>query len=148
MPSSIRRVSRWRASTSSAVSGNWYRATEGEKRPDFTAIYPGLLGPDGKFRGNASYRIGQLTDPSGELTDGTKFVNVMEYRKMLVSDRPKQRQLARNLANQLVIYSTGALISFGDRAAIERILDKAGGDNPKLKSLVHEVVQSSIFQTK
>ena len=67
---------------------------------------------------------------------------------MLVSDRPKQRQLARNLANQLVIYSTGASISFGDRAAIERILDKAGGDNPKLKELVHEVVQSPIFQTK
>jgi hypothetical protein len=72
----------------------------------------------------------------------------MEYRKMLVSGRPKQRQLARNQTNQLVIYATGASISFSDRATIERILDKAGGDNPKLKSLIHEVVQSSIFQTK
>jgi mono/diheme cytochrome c family protein len=126
----------------------WYRATEGKQRPDFEAIYPGLLSPDGKFRGHASYRVGPPTDPSGVLTDGTKFSSLLEYRKMLVSDRPKQRQLARNLANQLVIYATGAPISFGDRAVIERILDKAGGDNPKLKELLHEVVQSSIFQTK
>ncbi len=126
----------------------WYRATEGKKRPDFEAIYPGLLSPDGKFRNHATYRVGPPTDPSGELTYGTKFSGLMEYRKMLVSDRLKQRQLARNLANQLVIYSTGAPISFGDRAAIERILDKAGGDNPGLKELLHEVVQSSIFQIK
>jgi hypothetical protein len=126
----------------------WYRATEGKERPDFAAIYPGLLSPEGKFTSHASYRVGPPTDPSGELTDGTKFTGVMDYRKMLVSDRPKQRQLARNLANQLVFYSTGAPISFADRAAVERILDKAGGDNPKLKDLLHEVVQSSIFQTK
>jgi hypothetical protein len=126
----------------------WYRATEGKQRPDFEALYPGLLNPDGKFTSHASYRVGQPTDPSGELTDGTKFTGVMDYRKMLVADRPKQRALARNLTNQLVIYATGAPISFGDRVAIERILDKAGGDNPKLKELLHEVVQSPIFQTK
>lgn len=126
----------------------WYRATEGKQRPDFVALYPGLLSPEGKFLSHATYRVGPATDPSGELTDGTKFSGVMDYRKMLVADRPKQRQLARNLANQLVIYSTGAPISFGDRAVIESILTKAGGDNPGLKMLVHEVVQSSIFQTK
>jgi len=127
---------------------NWYRATEGMQRPDFEAIYPGLLSPDGKFRSHATYRVGPPTDPSGALIDGTKFTGLMEYRRMLISDRPKQRQLARNLANQLVIYATGAPISFGDRAAIERILDKAGGDNPKLKELLHEIVQSPIFQMK
>jgi hypothetical protein len=126
----------------------WYRATQGTKRPDFESIYPGLLSPDGKFKSHASYRVGPPTDPSGELQGGTKFTGVMDYRKMLVADRPKQRQLARNLANQLVVYSTGAPISFGDRTIIERILDKAGGDNPRMKELVHEVVQSPIFQTK
>lgn len=126
----------------------WYRATEGKQRPNFEAIYPGLLNPEGKFTSHAAYRVGPAADPSGELTEGTKFTGVMDYRRMLVADRAKQRQLARNLANQLVIYATGASISFGDRAAVERILDKAGGDNPKLKDLVHEVVQGSIFQTK
>ena len=66
----------------------WYRATEGKQRPEFETIYPGLLTPDGKFKGHASYRVGPPTDPSGELTDGTKFTGLMEYRKMLVSDRP------------------------------------------------------------
>ena len=126
----------------------WYRATEGKQRPDFETIYPGLLTPEGKFKSHAVYRVGPVTDPSGELTDGTKFTDVMDYRKMLVADRPKQRQLARNLTNQLVIYATGAPISFGDRAAVEKILDRAGGDNPKLKDLLHEVVQSPIFQAK
>jgi hypothetical protein len=126
----------------------WYRATEGKQRPDFEAIYPGLLNPDGKFRGHASYRIGPATDPSGMLNDGTRFTGIMDYRKTLVADGPRQRILARNLATQLVVYATGAPISFSDRAAIERILDKAGGNNPKLKDLLHEVVQSTIFQTK
>ncbi len=126
----------------------WYRATEGKQRPDFEAIYPGLLSPEGKFRGHVAYRVGPATDPSGELPDGTTFSGLMDYRKMLIADRPKQRQLARNLANQLVIYSTGAPIRFGDRAAVEKILDRAGGDNPRLKDLLHEVVQSPIFQTK
>jgi len=126
----------------------WYRATEGKQRPDFEAIYPGLLTPEGKFKNHVTYRVGPTTDPSGELTDGTKFTDLMHYRKMLIADGPKQRQLARNLANQLVIYSTGAPISFADRAAIEGILDKAGGDNPRLKDLVREVVQSSVFHTK
>ncbi len=126
----------------------WYRATEGKQRPDYAALYPGLLSPEGKFTSHASYRIGPPTDTSGELTSGTKFTGIMDYRKMLVADRTKQRQLARNLASQLVIYATGAPISFADRQAIERILDRAGGDNPGLKRLVEEVVQSPIFQTK
>lgn len=125
-----------------------YRATAGKQRPDFEAMYPGLLSPDGKFRGHAAYRVGPAADTSGELLDGTKFTSLMEYRKILIADRPKQRQLARNLANQFVIFATGAPISFGDRVAIETILDKAGGDNPKVKDLVHQVVQSAIFQTK
>jgi hypothetical protein len=126
----------------------WYRATEGKKRPDFEAIYPGLLTPEGKFKGHAVYRVGPACDPSGTLIDGATFTGVMEYRKMLVANGPKQRQIARNLARQLVMYSTGASISFGDRAAVERILDKAGGNNPKLQDLLHEVVQSAVFQTK
>lgn len=126
----------------------WYRATEGKQVPKFADIYPGLLSPEGKFTSHASYRVGPATDPSGVLSDGTRFAGLMDYRKMLVSDRPKQRQLARNLANQLVFYSTGAAIGFCDRAAVESILDKAGGDNPKLKDLLHEVVQSPIFQTR
>ena len=67
---------------------------------------------------------------------------------MLIADRTKQRQLARNLANQLVVYATGAPISFADRQAVERILDRAGGDNPGLRRLVEEVIPSPIFQTK
>jgi hypothetical protein len=126
----------------------WHRATEGKQRPDFETIYPGLLTPEGKFKNHAVYRIGPATDPSGELPDGSKFSGVMDYRKMLVADRTKQRQLTRNLANQLVVYATGASIGFADRAAIERILDQAGGDNPKLKDLIQGVVQSPIFQTK
>jgi mono/diheme cytochrome c family protein len=126
----------------------WYRATEGKQRPNFEAIYPGLLTPEGKFRGHASYRVGPPTDTSGQTPEGQTFAGIMGYRKMLVAGRPQQRQLSRNLANQLVIYATGAPISFADRAAIERILDKAGGDNPKLKDLLHEVVQSDLFQSK
>lgn len=125
----------------------WYRTMKG-KAPDFAAIYPGLLSPEGKFTNHVGYRNGPPTDPSGELPGGAKFAGVLDFRKALVADGAKRRQLARNLANQLVIYATGAPIGFGDRAAIERILDKAGGDDPRSRTLIHEIVQSPVFQSK
>lgn len=127
---------------------SWYRATEGKERPDFAAIYPGLVSPEGKFTRGAAYRVGPPADTAGELVDGTKFTGVLDYRKMLVADRPKQRQLARNVASQLVVYATRAPVGFADRIAIEAILDKSGGDNPRLKQLIEEVVQSPVFWTK
>jgi hypothetical protein len=56
--------------------------------------------------------------------------------------------VSRNLANQLVVYATGAPVSFTDRPAVEEILHRAGGTNPNLKELLHQVIQSPLFLNK
>ncbi len=127
-----------------------YRATESKKATDFVKRYPGLLGPDGKFGSHAhfNYRDGPPVDPSGALPTGEAFDGLLAYRKLLVSTPQRQRQLARNLAHQLVLYSTGAPGGFADRAAVERILDEAGGNNPGVRLLIEAVVRSPLFRNK
>lgn len=130
--------------------GGWrseYRATEGKKAPEFTKIYPGFLGPDGKFGAHAhfGYRAGPAVDPSGELADGKKFAGLREYQALILAD-PKA--VSRNLANQLVLYATGTGVGFADREAVDAILAKAGGNNPRVRSLIAEIIQSPLFLNK
>lgn len=56
--------------------------------------------------------------------------------------------MAGNLANQLLTYATGAGVSFSDRVQAQAILQRAKPDAYGLRSLVHAVVRSPLFQTK
>ena len=84
-------------------------------------------------------------DPSGELPDGRKFKDVRELKRLLLQD---ERQLARNLARQLVTYATGAPVSFGDRPKIEDILNRAKSSGYGVKSLIHSLIASTLFRNK
>ena len=57
-------------------------------------------------------------------------------------------QLARNLAEKLVLYATGAEIDFADRTVIEQIVRDTKAKNHGLRSLLHTVVQSPLFLEK
>ena len=84
-------------------------------------------------------------DSSGVLSDGTGFDDINGLKKYLLRD---ERAIARNWVNQLVVYSTGAPVAFADRAKIERILDAAEEDGYRMRSLIHGVVASPLFQRK
>jgi hypothetical protein len=84
-------------------------------------------------------------DCSGELWDGRKFSDVRDFKRLLLDD---ETAIARNLARQFVVYATGAPVRFSDRAAIEKILQRASARGYGVKSLLHEVVQSDLFLTK
>ena len=130
------------------VIGGWrefYRATEGVKAPDFKRIFRSYLTPEEEFRNHVSFRDGQPVDASGELIDGRKFTALREYQALLNSELPV---VSRNLANQFVVYATGAPVSFTDRPAVEEILKRAGGTNPNLKELLYQVIQSPLFLNK
>jgi hypothetical protein len=73
------------------------------------------------------------------------FKDIRELKQLLLKD---QRQIARNLVQQLVIYATGAPVRFGDRAQIEQILDRTAPDKFPVRSLIHEIVQSDLFRNK
>jgi len=84
-------------------------------------------------------------DASGQLTDGSKFKDINEFRSILLK---RETVLANNIAKQLVIYATGSGIHFSDREALQEIVNSTQKDNYGMRSLIHAVVQSDLFQSK
>lgn len=84
-------------------------------------------------------------DPAGDLPDGRTFKDVRDLKRLVLAD---ERQLARNLARQFVVYATGAPVGFGDRAELEALLDRAAARGYGVRTLIHEVVQSQVFRCK
>ena len=78
-------------------------------------------------------------------TDGQAFADIDTYKQILLKDPD---QLARNLAEKLLVYGTGAPIEFADRAAVEQIVAVARADDYGFRTLLHAVVQSRVFRTK
>lgn len=120
------------------VFGGWreqYRAlADGPKVPGF--------GKNGQpFR----FCVGPPVDPSGSLPDGRQFSDVRELKQLLLKD---ERQIARNLTRQLVTYSTGAPVRFGDRPKVEAILDQAKPGGYGVRSLIHALIASELFRSK
>ncbi len=91
------------------------------------------------------YRYGPIVDASAILPDGRTFRNIDEYKQLLLEDKD---QLARSVASKLIAYATGAAPTTADQSEIDRVVEKVRDRNYGLRSLLHEVVQSSIFQNK
>ena len=90
-------------------------------------------------------RPGPAVDPSDVLSDGRQFKDIDEYKKLLLDDKD---QLARSLTEKLLAYSTGAAPAKGDKPAVEAIVRQLRDHHYGFKSLIHEIVQSPLFQTK
>ena len=83
---------------------------------------------------------------AGDVTpEGRRFKDIREYKRILLDNKD---QLARSLAEKLVAYSTGAPTSTIDEAEIESIVARVREKDYGFRSLIHEVVQSRLFQTK
>ncbi len=91
------------------------------------------------------YHKGKPVDPSNMTEDGKPFQNIDEFRQLLLRDKD---QLARSLATKLVTYSTGAAPTKADRPEIEALVTRVRDQNYGFRSLVHDVVQSPLFQSK
>ncbi len=107
--------------------------------------------PAGRWRDNyestarGGTRHSLPIDPSGVLADGRRFQNLEEFQR-LVCDRPED--LARNVAEKLIQYGTGADITFADRDEIAAITAQAATDNYGFRSILDAVITSPIFQHK
>jgi hypothetical protein len=92
-----------------------------------------------------AFHYGLPVDSAGELPDGRAYRDIREFKKLIVQD---EAPIARHLASQLLIFATGARINFSDRPALERILQRTTANHYGVRDLVHEIVQSELFQTK
>lgn len=88
---------------------------------------------------------GLPVEASGQFADGRAFGDVGELKKLLLSDSD---QIVRNLIERLLIYSTGASLSYADRVVVDAILEKARAKGFGLRAIVHEVAQSEAFRRK
>lgn len=91
------------------------------------------------------FKIGPTVDSSGSLPDGRPFNDIVELQKLLVKERSR---LSSNLARQLAVYATGRPVTFSDRPAIAAIVRSTDQKKGGLRTLIHEFVQSTLFQTR
>ncbi|MBI2477574.1 MAG: DUF1592 domain-containing protein [Planctomycetia bacterium] len=91
------------------------------------------------------YRHGPAVDAADVLPDGRRFNDIDGFKHLLLAD---QDQLARVLAEKLLTYATGSVPTTADRAEIDSIVGRIREQNYGLRSLIHEIVQSSVFQSK
>ena len=113
-----------------------YRAVDENVKPE----------PGHGLNGQAfAFHYGLPVDSAGELPDGRRFRDIKEFKRLISAD---EFTVARNLANQLVTFATGVPVRFSERAELERILQRAGRRQYGVRTLVEEIIQSELFQTK
>ena len=61
---------------------------------------------------------------------------------------PTPSRCCRNLARQLAVYATGRGLSFGDRDAIAALVAATQKKGGGVRTLIHELIQSPLFQTR
>ncbi len=88
---------------------------------------------------------GPAVDAGDALPDGRSFRDIDEYKKLILDDKD---QLARNLTEKLIEYGTGAGPAHADQPQVEIIVSRLREKNYGFRTLIHEVVQSALFQTK
>ncbi len=107
--------------------------------------------PSGRWRdtyfraGRGSKRKGPPIDASFVMADGRPFQDIAGFRELVLAD---QAALARNVAEKLLTYGTGASIRFADRPTVDAIVAETAQADFGFRSLVHAVVASPIFLSK
>ena len=92
-----------------------------------------------------SFKLGPAVDASGVLPDERAFQNIADFQSLLAAD-PKP--LLKNFAQQLTIYSTGRDLAFSDRGEIASLVERTQKHGGGIRTLIHELIQSSLFQTR
>ncbi len=103
--------------------------------------------PPWKFEGRDvwQYKLGPAVDASGALADGRTFKDIREFKQLLLAEK---EQVLRCVTGKLLTYATGAGIRFCDRSEVERIVAEVSQQGWGLRTLVHSIVQSELFQTR
>jgi hypothetical protein len=91
-----------------------------------------------------SFKLGPPVDATGVLSDGRAFQDVREFQSLVAADT---QRLLLNLAQRLMIYSTGRDITFGDRDQLATLVANTQKQGGGIRTLIHEVVQSPLFQS-
>jgi mono/diheme cytochrome c family protein len=98
-----------------------------------------------KYLARPQYGWGPVVETGDVLKDGRRFSDIAEFKKLLLTDPD---QVPRCVTQKLMVYATGSALEYGDHAAIEKIVAEVRSKKYGLRSIVHAVVASELFQTK
>ena len=91
------------------------------------------------------FTLGPKVDASGVLPDERKFGGIREFQALAAADSPL---LLKNLAQQFAVYATGRELAFSDREQIAALVANPQKQGGGVRSLIHELTQSQLFQTR
>jgi hypothetical protein len=91
------------------------------------------------------YLQGPPVDPADKLPDGRAFANIDEFKRLLLENK---EHFARALTTKLVTYATGGSPQPEDQAEIDAIVKCVAEQGDGFRTLIHEIVQSKLFQSK
>jgi hypothetical protein len=91
------------------------------------------------------FRYGQVVDASGTTAQGQDYRDIAEFKRLLLAS---EEQVARSLLERLVLYATGAPVSFADRAQVERMLQASRKSQFGLRTMIHQVALNPLFTKK
>ena len=91
------------------------------------------------------FTLGPNVDASGVLPDERKFADIREFQTLAAAN---SELLLKNLAQQLAIYATGRDLAFSDRDPIAALIASAQKQGGGVRTLIHELTQSQLFQTR
>lgn len=91
------------------------------------------------------YKSAAKVDPSCEMPDGGSFESFQEFRDLVAS---RDESLAKSLAERLLVYGTGAELTFADRPAIQQIVNNTSDSQHAFRSVLYSVIESEPFLNK
>ncbi|HEY1170688.1 MAG TPA: DUF1592 domain-containing protein [Verrucomicrobiae bacterium] len=98
---------------------------------------------DGEKVRDQRYKLGPKVEANGEFADGRAFANYLEFRQQMLTNKDR---VAQALAEKLIVYATGRPITAADRSAVDAVVASAQKNNLGLRSMIHAVVDSELFQ--
>lgn len=84
-------------------------------------------------------------DPAGQMPDGSKFGNLADFRRTLVSH---PEPFVRTFTEKLMVYALGRGFEYYDAPAVRKVLRETAKENYKFSSVVLGIVRSAPFQMR
>jgi hypothetical protein len=103
----------------------------------------------GRWRTTEAVRDGTGANPaieaSGDLPDGRHFADCDAFKKLLVDDSDK---FAGAFTEKLATFAMRRVMTFSDRADLQRIVAQSKADHYPLATLVENFVTSDLFRKR
>ena len=127
------------------VMGGWrdnYRSLNTNFPAPDPKTFASILGPR---QNRVRWRIGPLVDASGSTETGQEFANWNDYKQLLIAE---PHLFTKAFTQKIAAYMSGREMQFADRQEIDRIAKSIDAQGFGFRDLLHEVVQSKLFQQK